>query len=162
SCGMMASTCSRSSGVNGASTYSDQSLTPSGKGPTPMRRRAYCGDRRALSMLFRPLWPPAEPSPRSRNAPDGIAKSATRIGRPRVLGAPGAEAEARAQASALRAAPALLGCLRPGRSRAPPSGTLRLALGRRAAFGRRPPLALFLLALTDLADELGLGHLGRR
>src|SRR5207247_8821047 len=74
----------------------------------------------------------------------------------------GAEADAGAHASALFAALGLLGFLRLGRSRAPPSGTLRLGLGRRAAFGRRSRLALFLLTLTDLADELGLGHLGRR
>src|SRR2546425_6704816 len=75
--GKSAATCSCCSGVNGASTYSDQSPTPSGSGPTPIRNRAYWRDWSAASMLLRPLCPPADPSARRRKVPQGSWKSAT-------------------------------------------------------------------------------------
>src|SRR5207253_2861722 len=81
------------------------------------------------------------------------------VPRRRVLGPRVAEADDGAQASALFAALGLLGLLGlldlGGRGAA-----LGFGLGWRAAFGRH--FALFLLTLTDLADELGLRHLGRR
>src|SRR5258705_7994428 len=68
-CGVSASTSFSSCRSNGASTCSAQSPTPSGRGPTPIRRRAYCGDWSAPSMLFSPLCPPADPSGRNRKVP---------------------------------------------------------------------------------------------
>src|SRR5439155_16392153 len=81
------------------------------------------------------------------------------VTRRRVLGPRVAEADDGAQASALFAALGLLGLLGlldlGGRGAA-----LGFGLGWRAAFGRR--FTLLLLTLTDLTDELGPGHLGRR
>src|SRR2546421_556911 len=115
-----------------------------------MRSRAYCRDCSAPSMLFKPLWPPGEPSPRSRNVP-------LRSWIP--------EADDGAQGSALFAALGLLGLL----------GLFALLAlrrwggalgrcGRALRFGLRATLgglALgLLLALAYLADQLRLGHLG--
>src|SRR6478736_5044838 len=68
----------RSSRVNGSRTKSAVSLVPGGRGPTPIRSRAYSCERSVPSMLLRPLWPPAEPPGRRRKRPASRWKSSTR------------------------------------------------------------------------------------
>src|SRR5207248_1882201 len=80
------------------------------------------------------------------------------VPRRRVLWPRIAEADHGAQASALFAALGLLRLLGLGRRRSRSPTTLGVGLGRRAALGGA--LALFFF-LADLADQLGLGHLGR-
>src|SRR6266550_443374 len=116
-------------------------------------RDAALGDTRALAASER-----GEPPARDERVgePEARIVPGRRVLWPRV-----AEANHGAQASALFAALGLLDFLRllalGGRRRA---ASLRVGLGARFAAGRR--LAFRFFALAHLADQLGLGDLGRR